>query len=400
MDELQDLLITIIAFEMVAMAGGMICLFLWFLVPGGRGRLLPLPRLRAGAWQGGEVAIVFLVMLFVPGLAGGFLDGIGFFREFYGKEPTSAQKQLWYGALAFPIIMAAILLILFSVSRTRARHLGLTTARWPQNIILGWLAWFPLTLLTLGLYVMVRSWIEAKEHPLTMLEKQGTLPEWLLGILIALVIAPFQEEIVFRGVLQGWLRRCSLLGHAIIAISALFVGSFPIIEYLQQTPQKPVEFNLGPMIFALLLVAGYLCIVLRMWRHRMSQLPNDGTGPVSQAEPASESAETIREGRPPLRVAETAGHVTTLLLAPLAGPTFEESRIVRQSAALAAIFGASMLWAIFHWSVWPTPIPLFFLGLGLGWLAYRTQSLVSPITVHILFNSVACVVLGLSVIFG
>jgi hypothetical protein len=134
----------------------------------------------------------------------------------------------------------------------------------------------------------------------------------------------------------------------------------------------------------------------------MSQLSNQPgrTEPVWQAEPPLETAESIREGSPPRRVAETADHVTTALTAPLVGPALDESRNVQKGAALAAIFGASMLWALFHWSVWPTPIPLFFLGLGLGWLAYRTQSLLSAITVHVLFNSVACIVLGLSVIFG
>ena len=29
-------------------------------------------------------------------------------------------------------------------------------------------------------------------------------------------------------------------------------------------------------------------------------------------------------------------------------------------------------------------------GGGLGWLAYRTQSLVASITLHVLFNGVAC----------
>jgi len=50
-----------------------------------------------------------------------------------------------------------------------------------------------------------------------------------------------------------------------------------------------------------------------------------------------------------------------------------------------------MVFAVLHSQVWPTPIPLFFLGIGLGYLAYRTQSLLPGIIVHGLFNTVTCV---------
>ncbi len=56
----------------------------------------------------------------------------------------------------------------------------------------------------------------------------------------------------------------------------------------------------------------------------------------------------------------------------------------------SAIYGTSLLFAAMHSGVWPSPIALFVLGLGLGWLAYRTRSLVGPILVHALFNGVAC----------
>jgi membrane protease YdiL (CAAX protease family) len=72
----------------------------------------------------------------------------------------------------------------------------------------------------------------------------------------------------------------------------------------------------------------------------------------------------------------------------------------RRADAARAILGSSMLFAAFHSSVWPSPIPLFVLGLGLGFLAYRTQSLVGPIFLHATFNSVACVLLVLNQAFA
>ncbi len=57
----------------------------------------------------------------------------------------------------------------------------------------------------------------------------------------------------------------------------------------------------------------------------------------------------------------------------------------------ASIWSTAALFASFHSAVWPTPIPLFVLGLGLGWLALRTRSIVPAIVCHALFNTVSMV---------
>ena len=56
-----------------------------------------------------------------------------------------------------------------------------------------------------------------------------------------------------------------------------------------------------------------------------------------------------------------------------------------------SVYGSAMLWSMMHYEAWPAPIPLFLLGLALGWLALRTQSLIGPMVLHSLFNGVACV---------
>jgi membrane protease YdiL (CAAX protease family) len=63
--------------------------------------------------------------------------------------------------------------------------------------------------------------------------------------------------------------------------------------------------------------------------------------------------------------------------------------------AVRAIIGTSLLFANFHANVWPTPIPLFLLALGLGWLAFRTQGVVAPIIMHMLFNAIVFAALAL-----
>ena len=44
-------------------------------------------------------------------------------------------------------------------------------------------------------------------------------------------------------------------------------------------------------------------------------------------------------------------------------------------------------------SVWPSPVPLLLLALGLGYLAYRAQSLAAPMLIHALFNGFNCVLI-------
>jgi membrane protease YdiL (CAAX protease family) len=58
-----------------------------------------------------------------------------------------------------------------------------------------------------------------------------------------------------------------------------------------------------------------------------------------------------------------------------------------------AIFVTALLFAVAHSGVWPSPIPIFFLALGLGYVGYRTQNLIAPVVMHGLFNLVSVVML-------
>lgn len=56
-----------------------------------------------------------------------------------------------------------------------------------------------------------------------------------------------------------------------------------------------------------------------------------------------------------------------------------------------AVWSSSALFAAAHSSVWPTPIPLFVLGLGLGYLTARTRSWAASAVAHAAFNAVSTV---------
>jgi membrane protease YdiL (CAAX protease family) len=64
-----------------------------------------------------------------------------------------------------------------------------------------------------------------------------------------------------------------------------------------------------------------------------------------------------------------------------------------RTSAWPALFAASTLFAAVHSFAWPSPVPLFVLALGLGWLTQRTRSLAGPIVLHGLFNAVSCALL-------
>lgn len=72
----------------------------------------------------------------------------------------------------------------------------------------------------------------------------------------------------------------------------------------------------------------------------------------------------------------------------------------RVLGAWPAIVLSSVIFAAAHSDAWPAPIPLFILALFLGYLAYRTTSLVASITLHATFNAVSMLVLIVSVKLG
>ncbi|MBA4189150.1 MAG: hypothetical protein C0467_14225 [Planctomycetaceae bacterium] len=58
---------------------------------------------------------------------------------------------------------------------------------------------------------------------------------------------------------------------------------------------------------------------------------------------------------------------------------------------LRAVYASAAMFAMVHSAVWPSPVPLFLLGLGLGWCAVRTRGVLVPAIVHGLFNAVSAV---------
>jgi membrane protease YdiL (CAAX protease family) len=63
----------------------------------------------------------------------------------------------------------------------------------------------------------------------------------------------------------------------------------------------------------------------------------------------------------------------------------------RKRRTAGAVWASAAVFAAVHSPVWPSPIPLFVLGLALGWLAVRTRGVLVPCVVHGFFNAVSAV---------
>jgi membrane protease YdiL (CAAX protease family) len=330
---------------------------LWFFVARTR-RLLPPQRHRAVPWGGMEIlAAFFLSSLVVPVFVDQALVSSRFYQHIYGPDfPLDARmtdkdadrrlavvrRDLWIAAVSFPFELGAIVLVLRARSDTRLYQLGLTRHRLAENVVAGYVFWLVLALPVYGLDWLVEFGykdvlhVPPTRHPLDLLLKHlaGTA-EWGLVALVVTAAAPVLEEILFRGLVQGWLTRRPAGGN-VVMVTALALAVLAYAEKLARAKEAATGADtagdtlerLAPVVFVLVLLPGYVFAERLAWRW----LP--------------------------------------------------EPDVAR------AIYAASVLFAIFHASVWPSPIPLFFLALGLGFLAYRTQSLVGPIICHALFNGI------------
>jgi membrane protease YdiL (CAAX protease family) len=320
---------------------------LWFLAPGKTHILLPPQRRRCVPWTGFEVlAACFMFILFWPALAQTALAYTGLFgKDDHGNPPApqfAAQFRDYAILLAFPFQLGTIPLLLRALSGTQPRQLGITGDRWGSNIAvgaIGWIAFTPLTYVVLyicAVFMKIVVHVDPEEHKL--LEQMGpgsTLLDRILACTVGCVAAPLLEELMFRGMLQPWFAARRWGGHLAMSCSLIAAVVFRMSHYRRTWAEGwgPFFNELGPVLFVLAVVPVYLLIWLRYRNDRSA------------------------------------------------------------SGALPAVFGTSLLFATMHSSVWPHPVPLFFLALGLGLAAFRTQSLVPSVVMHSLFNSLPFVLL-------
>jgi len=316
-----------------------------------RGRaLLPPQRQRAVPWSGWEVVATWVVYWFAISVTISLFSSSTLLKHVYGPEFLAALKDngaageiaknrltVWATVAAFPLQLLGVLYVLRTVSGTQLYQLGWTTHRLATNIqlgILGWLILQPLVLAVNALAtVAYKALTEAplRPHPLEQLARHEPLGiDWFLLVFTAVVVAPVMEELLCRGIMQPWAASRPYGGNNVMAVAFLIALGLRYTEVRQAVEQWD-----GSALFTALQPVAFVVVLL---------------------------------------------------------PGFLLIRYVLHSQRGGAIYATALLFGSIH-SNWPTPIALFILGLGLGWLASRTQSLVGPVLLHMLFNGVACLTL-------
>lgn len=366
-DPWDELLLNLQAYLLAGGIGAAIALLLVGFAPCFRRRPLPLRRLRPGRWGGGEVILAFLnvfcfatpAVLAVAALLA--VPPSSDVKEYEAAVRAAAPRLVVLTSpFTVALTLAVLTAILFGVSRTRPHQLGVTRARWAANVILGVLAFLVLAPIALGVYYLVTLVFPAEKNAFEVLVAQGLDPhEWALLVFMTVIGAPLTEEWLFRGILQGWLRRASLIGQATFLLAIFLGGAMPVTAVLlseaaHQLQPDQVEPPAAAAVHAAIASVAFYGLFVALyagwlWRLRV-YYPDDVAG----------------NG---------------------AGPGARQWAYARLS-----IFGSAMFFALAHG--WPQAVPLFVLALGLGWLALRTQSLIGPMVCHALFNTVACLMLA------
>jgi membrane protease YdiL (CAAX protease family) len=292
-------------------------------------------------WDVGEIVFLFIVVVFLlPWAALEFLRATGFFSWYYPGEPAGVgdKQQLWPRALAFPFQVATILGVLGLAHGGLPAALGLTRQNLGRNVKLGIATALVLTPVVIGLHQTLvwvyTNWLHfaVQEHPLGKLgQLQLTPVEMALWLFVPIVAAPVTEELMFRGVFQPWARKTPWGGAAGFGLAGLLaVGAR--WDRIDAAVRETRE-------------------------HGWAAAPN------------------VLDAFSPL--------LFVLALVPVL-------IIVMRRGRGQAVLGTSVLFAMVHAGVWPSPVALLVLALGLGWLKERTGSLVGPMIVHSLFNGVNC----------
>ena len=244
----------------------------------------------------------------------------------------------WLAPLwAFPFQM---LLLAWLYGRLRSRTEKATSPPfsqvWPARLALAAGVWTLLTPLVLGLnglidYAYRQLGGQPQEHPFTQVDARS-LYDAVVLVLHACVVAPWVEECLVRGWLLPWLlaARC---------------------ERNQQKPKGSLPPWIAPQ-------RCWMMVLVGLW-------------------PAVHSSH-----------AQEALIFLGLLALGLAGLQWGP---IRHRRHWCAVHASALVFAMFHSAVWPTPLPLFVLGVGLGWIAVWTRGFFCSALVHAFFNTVSTV---------
>ena len=322
--------------------------------------ILPPRRSRFVPWGGIEVLAAFAAtVLLIPLVIEEYLRFSGVFPRLFdlcggdfasqiGDDQAKlvTRLPLWEAGLGFPLKVMLVAVLLHVSCDFRPYQLGLTKYQVWSSVALGWIVWIVCALPCNVFHLLFsRGYAQffpqpPEIHDIAKIAQENPVTfEWILIFLAATIIAPCVEEFLFRGLLLRWLAKGSRgvgITLGITLVLALLMRSTKIDSAWQDQNWNGLADATAPVVFVAVVMAGIIIMTRLM------------------------------EG---------------------------SKNLLRWQAILTS----SLLFAIAHANVWPTPVALFLLAIGLAWVACRTQSIIPGMVAHSLFNLVACVdlVIGL-----
>jgi membrane protease YdiL (CAAX protease family) len=153
----------------------------------------------------------------------------------------SFTEQMFLVSMVNAVLLVAIPALLRGTSGARLSDLGLTADRLGRDVRLGLLAFLVVTPCVMAVNLLaIQAW-PPSGHPLEGMLRQGLTPGGIaLAYVSAVVLAPVAEEMLFRGVLQGWLDRLQqpLYPPAADGLAEVLPGE------TEPQPMQPVEARL------------------------------------------------------------------------------------------------------------------------------------------------------------
>lgn len=273
--------------------------------------------------------------------------------------PLDATEQLLSSMVPQLLIVGGFVFVIAFFSRATSRDLGLPANlnEFAHDVFVGLVASLvalaPVHVIQL-LLVLVEYWMNMGEksgHPLVKMVTEGEpdLVVMLLAAFAAVVVAPICEEVGFRLLFQGWLEKWEdkRLGWRTVSLpNADPDNGIPALDATQIVSDELQGKNLD--------VVGGTNSSIAM---------EQPIAPPPPSDPPQRGVAELPYGWLPILV-------------------------------------SSLLFGLAHLGYGPEPVPLFFLGLVLGYVYQRTHRIVPCIVAHAVFNLFTMVVLWRMVYYG
>ena len=164
----------------------------------------------------GLVDVVAAVILNLLGQIVGVLIAMIFIGKIitadFEKMPPEQQALIGY-CVSVSITVTTALSLLFLYSRYRTVEVvGFNKKTILIDLKLGAVVFFTFVPITFVLQSILTQFWEYKHQTLELISPESSLVTMMSAWLMAVIIAPISEEILFRGIFQGWLAR--LFGNA------------------------------------------------------------------------------------------------------------------------------------------------------------------------------------------